>query len=369
MKKYLFIDRDGTLVKEPFDFQVDSLDKIEFMPNVIPALLKLKEAGFSFVMVSNQDGLGTDSFPLDTFTIPHEFILNTLRSQGIVFENVLICPHKDEDQCSCRKPKLGLVIGYLTDMSWDRSNSYFIGDRDTDMTMAKNMGLKGLRVDANDYTWDKIANDLISSKRVAFVTRTTKETDINVSVDLDNKGSSCINTGIGFFDHMLDQIATHGGFNLNVSVKGDLHIDTHHSIEDTALALGEALKKALGNKKGIARFGFVLPMDELYASVFATKINDTDDDTFVALDISGRPYSVLNFDALFTDNHVGELDVQMVPHFFQSLATSLGLTLHMSVTKGNAHHQVEALFKAFGRALRQAITIESNELPSSKGTL
>ncbi len=443
MKKYLFIDRDGTLVYEPEDYQVDALSKIKFLPRVIPALLHLQDLGYSLIMVSNQDGLGTESFPLDTFTPAHEFILNTLESQGISFEQVLICPHKPEDNCACRKPKLGLVQAYMDDLNWDREHSYFIGDRDTDMQMAQNMGITGLRVRSCDedndadngqglltaipegLTWDEIATkisialnatpkqDILSlatseevgnettdlpcagerAHRVATVERNTKETQISVRVDLDQVGGSSIHTGIGFFNHMLDQIATHAGFNLQVLVRGDLEVDGHHTIEDTAIALGTALKEALGDKRGIGRFGFVLPMDEVMAKVFGApnvdifelsvqgkpqgRNSDRDDaqqvqndqTITVALDISGRPHVEFDFHADFTRDVINGFETQMVSHFFESLAVAMGLTLHMSVTHGNAHHQVEALFKAFGRALRPAIKVVSNELPSSKGTL
>ena len=443
MKKYLFIDRDGTLVYEPEDYQVDALSKIKFLPRVIPALLHLQDLGYSLIMVSNQDGLGTESFPLDTFTPAHEFILNTLESQGISFEQVLICPHKPEDNCACRKPKLGLVQAYMDDLNWDREHSYFIGDRDTDMQMAQNMGITGLRVRSCDedndadngqglltaipegLTWDEIATkisialnvtpkqDILSlatseevgnettdlpcagerAHRVATVERNTKETQISVRVDLDQVGGSSIHTGIGFFNHMLDQIATHAGFNLQVLVRGDLEVDGHHTIEDTAIALGTALKEALGDKRGIGRFGFVLPMDEVMAKVFGApnvdifelsvqgkpqgRNSDRDDalqvqndqTITVALDISGRPHVEFDFHADFTRDVINGFETQMVSHFFESLAVAMGLTLHMSVSHGNAHHQVEALFKAFGRALRPAIKVVSNELPSSKGTL
>lgn len=367
MKKYLFIDRDGTLVAEPSDFQVDSTDKVVFEPFVIPALLKLADAGFSFVMVSNQDGLGTDSFPLDTFTKPHELIVNTLESQGITFEQILICPHKPEDHCSCRKPNLGLVMAYLKDTSWDRENSYFIGDRETDVSMGQNMGIKSIRYDRDTEGWQKICEDLTCPHRVATVKRATSETQIEITVDLDHQGQSHFETGMGFFDHMLDQIATHGGISIKAYVKGDLNVDEHHSIEDTGIALGQAILKALGDKRGIGRFGFVLPMDEVYAEVFSENLND--DGITVALDISGRPHVEFDLDAVFTRDYVGVMPVQMVGHFFESLAVALGLTLHMKVTKGNAHHQVEALFKAFGRALRQALKVSGKELPSSKGKL
>lgn len=367
MKKYLFIDRDGTLVTEPEDYQVDALSKVKFERNVVPALLKLKDFGYTFVMVSNQDGLGTDSFPLNTFTPAHELILNTLESQGISFEQVLICPHKPEDHCSCRKPELGLVLSYLKDTTWDREHSYFIGDRETDVKMGLNMGIKPIQYSAKDMTWDMIADDLTRVKRVATVERNTRETKIKITVDLDNPGNSHFDTGVGFFDHMLDQIATHGGISIDAKVTGDLYVDDHHTIEDTGIALGQAILKALGDKRGIGRFGFVVPMDEVYAQVFSESLNE--DNVTVALDISGRPHVKFDFNAEFTRDNAGQMSAQMVPHFFESLAVAMGLTLHMYVSEGNAHHQIEALFKAFGRALRVALARHGNELPSSKGKL
>lgn len=367
MKKYLFLDRDGTLVAEPPDFQIDSTDKVVFEPLVIPALLHLQDTGFTLVMVTNQDGLGTLGFPLKSFTAAHELILNTLESQGISFEQVLICPHVPEEHCHCRKPELGLLMAYLKDTSWDRKASYFIGDREGDVLTGKNLGIGAIRYDRASCGWKEIEERLCLAPRTAVVERRTSETQIRVFVDLDRPGHNSFHTGMGFFDHMLDQIATHGGISLQVDVKGDLEVDCHHSIEDTGIALGEALLKALGDKRGIGRFGFVLPMDEVYAQVFADNLDE--EGTGAVLDISGRPHVEFDFNGEFTRDYAGEMPVQMVPHFFESLSCAMGLTLHLKVTRGNAHHQVEALFKAFGRALRQALSRHGRELPSSKGTL
>ncbi len=363
MKKVLFIDRDGTLIDEPkTDFQIDSLEKLILEPYVIPALLELQNSGYRFVIVSNQDGLGTESFPIEDFEIPQQKMLELFRSQGIEFDEVLLCPHFEKDQCACRKPKLGIVEQYLRENSIDPENSYVIGDRETDCQLAENMGITGLRYDREKLSWPLITEKLVARKAVdkedralrrAEVVRKTKETDIKIALFLDERGVSSISTGIPFFDHMLDQIATHGGFKMNVDVKGDLEIDDHHTIEDTGIALGEALKVALGDKRGIGRFGFVLPMDECEA--------------FCTLDLSGRPH--LEFEATFDRDKVGSFSTEMTSHFFKSLSYSLGCTLHLGVKGENTHHKIESLFKVFGRTLRQAIRVEGNELPSSKGML
>jgi imidazoleglycerol-phosphate dehydratase/histidinol-phosphatase len=355
-RRILFLDRDGTLNEETPDEQIDSLEKVRLMPGVVPALLELKAAGFAFVMVTNQDGLGTPSFPQENFERAQRFILDLLGSQGIEFEAICICPHFKREDCACRKPKIGMVQEFLAAHAIDRTRSYMIGDRDTDMEFAANLRLQGLRVRLHgdvDETWPAIARRILGQARRAQVHRKTKETDIHIDLDLSRDGPSAIATGLGFFDHMLEQVAKHGGFALDLRCTGDLHIDEHHTIEDCALALGAALREALGDKRGIARYGFLLAMDEAEAQV--------------ALDLSGRPFFV--WEGRFNRERVGELPTELVPHFFRSLAETLGAALHISVRGENSHHMIESCFKGVGRSLRQAIRIEGGGLPSTKGTL
>jgi imidazoleglycerol-phosphate dehydratase/histidinol-phosphatase len=354
--KILFLDRDGTIIIEPPDQQIDSLQKLALLPGVIPALLKLKDAGFKFVLVSNQDGLGTSSFPERTFREPQDFLRSLLASQGITFEAEFFCPHFLKDACECRKPKIGLLKEYLSMTPIDLSASAVIGDRETDLQLAQNIGVRGIRVQhigSEGSTWEEIAAELGQVQRTATVDRKTKETDIRVKVNLDRESPIHVATGLGFFDHMLEQIARHGGFSLELTCKGDLHIDEHHTVEDCALALGQALRTALGDKRGIHRYGFLLPMDEALAQV--------------AIDLSGRPYFV--FEGQFGRDSVGQLPTELVPHFFRSLAETLGAAINIRVTGDNTHHMIEACFKGVGRSLRQAIRITDRELPSTKGML
>jgi imidazoleglycerol-phosphate dehydratase/histidinol-phosphatase len=335
----LFIDRDGTLIEEPADSQLDSLAKVRFMPGVFAALAEAARRGYRLVMVTNQDGLGSARFPHAAFAEAQQFILDTFSSQGITFEAVLVW---------------GLVRQYLREHQLDSQASVVIGDRDTDLEFAANLKVRGISVrrhGAPHETWAAALQELIA--RRAQLLRETNETRIEVRVNLDAALPLQVATAIGFFDHMLEQLARHGGFALELTCRGDLDIDEHHTVEDCALALGEALRRALGSKAGIARYGFLLPMDEAEARV--------------AIDLSGRAFA--QFSGRFPRETVGALPTELVPHFFRSLAEALGAAIHVSVTGENTHHMIEACFKGVGRALRQALRREGTELPSTKGAL
>lgn len=353
----LFVDRDGTLIEEPADFQIDGYDKLRFVEGVIPAMLKLRDSGYQFVIVSNQDGLGTDAYPRASFEGPHALMLQVFESQGIRFRDVLIDESFEHEGKPTRKPGIGMLVGYLQDRGIDWARSAMVGDRPTDIAFADNMKIRGFQLQTQQFgggwDWAGIAHALADAPRRASVQRDTRETRIRVDVDLDRVAEPSISTGLPFFDHMLEQIGKHGGFSLAVHAEGDLHIDEHHTVEDTGLALGQALKEALGDKRGIGRYGFTLPMDETLASA--------------ALDFSGRPYFV--FEGDFRRECVGDLPTELVPHFFRSLCDASGLNLNLKVQGDNDHHKVEACFKVLARALRQAIKREGVELPSTKGAL
>lgn len=357
MTPILFVDRDGTLIEEPADFQIDAYEKIRFVRDVIPAMLKLRDAGYQFVIVSNQDGLGSEGYPQASFDGPNDLMLQIFASQGIVFRDVLIDGTWPHDNAPTRKPGIGMMLPYLQDRSIDWARSGMVGDRPTDIQFAQNMNIRGFQLRTEqfggEWDWNGIAHELADAPRRATVQRNTRETRIRVEVDLDRSAEPQTHTGLPFFDHMLEQIGKHGGFALSVQAEGDLHIDEHHTIEDTGLALGQALREALGDKRGIGRYGFTLPMDETLASA--------------ALDFSGRPYFV--FEGEFKRERVGDMPTELVPHFFRSLCDASGLNLHLSVRGDNDHHKVEACFKALARALRQALPRQGTALPSTKGAL
>lgn len=357
MTPILFVDRDGTLIEEPADFQIDAYEKIRFVRDVIPAMLKLRDAGYQFVIVSNQDGLGSQGYPQASFDGPNNLMLQIFASQGIVFRDVLIDGTWPHDNAPTRKPGIGMMLPYLQDRSIDWARSAMVGDRPTDIQFAQNMNIRGFQLRTGrfggEWDWNGIAHELADAPRRATVQRNTRETRIRVEVDLDRTAEPQTHTGLPFFDHMLEQIGKHGGFALSVQAEGDLHIDEHHTIEDTGLALGQALREALGDKRGIGRYGFTLPMDETLASA--------------ALDFSGRPYFV--FEGEFKRERVGDMPTELVPHFFRSLCDASGLNLHLSVRGDNDHHKVEACFKALARALRQALPRQGTALPSTKGAL
>jgi imidazoleglycerol-phosphate dehydratase/histidinol-phosphatase len=347
----LFVDRDGTLIEEPPDFQIDSLEKVRLLPHVMSSLHELKAAGYRFVMVTNQDGLGSERYPQQRFDQVQQFVLHLFSSQGIEFERIFVCPHFEHAGCACRKPLTGLVTEYLATTVLDRTRSAMVGDRETDLQFARNLGILGFRLQPPGEDWRSIVHALLT--RRASTQRKTRETDIRVAVELDSDAPCEIHSGIGFFDHMLEQLAKHGGFQLTLNCRGDLHIDEHHTVEDCALALGEALRDALGDKRGIGRYGFLLAMDESSAQV--------------AIDLSGRPYFV--FEGQFARDQVGALPTELVPHFFRSLAQTLGAALQITVRGENTHHMIEACFKGVGRALRPALRREGHDLPSTKGAL
>lgn len=350
--KILFVDRDGCLIEEPADFQVDSLAKFRLLPGVIEALSRFVRAGYELVMVTNQDGLGTSSFPEADFWPVQNLLVDILASQGIVFREICIDRHFPHEPNNTRKPALGMVLHYLRE-GFNRNASAMVGDRLTDLEFAKNLGIRGLRVGPEGFAWSEVARELLDAPRRAQVQRNTRETRISVQVDLDSEAAPHAQTGIGFFDHMLEQLGKHGGFSLQVKCDGDLHIDEHHTIEDCALAIGQALREALGDKRGIARYAFTLPMDETLASA--------------ALDLSGRPYFV--FDGELKRERVGAFPTELLPHFFRSLCETLGANLHLKVQGENDHHQVEACFKVVARCLRMAVARSGEVLPSTKGVL
>ena len=354
MKRVLFIDRDGTIIAEPADEQVDSLEKLEFVPGAISGLRSIAGLGFEMVLATNQDGLGTPAFPEEDFWPPHEKMLCTLEGEGVQFDNFLIDTHFPADNSPLRKPDTGMFVKYMNNPEYDLAGSWVIGDRETDRQLAANLGTGFLKVEGPD-SWAAIAETLRKTERCAEIVRKTKETDIRVVLDLDGKGPYGIDTGLKFFDHMLDQIAHHSGASLLVTCKGDLEVDEHHTMEDVAIALGDAIAKALGDKRGIERYGFALPMDESRA--------------LVLMDFGGR--IDFSWDVEFTREYVGDTPTEMFKHFFQSLCTASRCNLRIEAKGENNHHIAEAVFKAFARALRMAIRrdVFNYELPSSKGLL
>jgi imidazoleglycerol-phosphate dehydratase/histidinol-phosphatase len=363
MKKVLFIDRDGTLVLEPpIDLQLDSLEKLEFYPKVFQYLSRIvAELDYELVMVTNQDGLGTDSFPENTFWPAHNKIIQAFENEGIVFSEIVIDVSFPEQNLPTRKPGIGLLKHY-TKGNYDLKNSFVIGDRITDVQLAENLGCQSIFIysDLNENakltttSWNEIYKFLSKQPRTATVIRHTNETKIEVELNLDGSGKSSIQTGLGFFDHMLEQIAKHGNMDLNIDVKGDLHVDEHHTIEDVGIALGEVFAKALGSKKGIERYGFLLPMDDCLAQV--------------ALDFGGRSWLV--WEANFKREKIGELPTEMFSHFFKSFTDGAKCNLNIKCEGENEHHKIESIFKAFARTLKIAVKKDgSNAIPSTKGIL
>jgi imidazoleglycerol-phosphate dehydratase / histidinol-phosphatase len=344
MRRVLFIDRGALVIARKS--ASDSIENRPLIAGVIPALLKLKSAGYELVIVTNQPG--------DAFERADEALLALFASQGVRFAGNFVCPHLPEAGCACRKPAIGLVRELVNGAPLDRERSAVVGDSDSDLELARNLGIQGFKLgSAGAENWDAVAHTLVDRPRTATVHRRTKETDIRVAVDLDSEAEPRAKTGLGFFDHMLEQLGKHGGFKLDVQCAGDLHIDEHHTVEDIALTIGQALRQALGDKRGIQRYGFLLPMDEA--------------DAEVSVDLGGRPYLV--FEAKFGRDLVGDLPTELVPHFFRSLAETLGAAIHVRVRGENTHHMVEVTFKAVARALRQAFKRQGDELPTTKGQL
>lgn len=354
MKKALFIDRDGTLAKEPDDEQIDSFEKLVFLPGMIRSLSLLREkTDFEFVMVTNQDGLGTPDFPEETFWPVQNFILQTLKGEGVEFDDILIDRTYEKDNAPTRKPGTAMLAAY-TSGDYDLSQCYVIGDRDSDVQLAKNLGCKCYKL-SDTVTWEKIADEIVAGERIAEIHRVTKETDIYVRVNLNGDGKCDITTGLGFFDHMLEQIGRHSGMDLTVRVKGDLYVDEHHTIEDTGIVLGECLRKAIGDKRGIQRYGFCLPMDDCLCQV--------------ALDFGGRPWLVWQAD--FKREKIGEMPTEMFFHFFKSLSDNAAMNLNVKAEGTNEHHKIEGIFKAFAKSLKMAVKrdVYNMQLPSSKEVL
>ncbi len=369
MKKVLFIDRDGTIVKEPpTDYQLDSFEKLEFLPQAITQLHRIaRELDYELVMITNQDGLGTDSFPENTFWPVHNLMMNVLESEGVTFSEVLIDKSFPEQNATTRKPQTGLLTHYIKG-NYDLANSFVIGDRNSDMELAKNLGCKGIQLpsitDSSTFedelvvlktdSWKEIFNFLRGQPRLVSVSRKTNETDIKIILNLDGSGNGTIDTGLKFYDHMLEQLQRHGSLDLNIKVNGDLEIDEHHTIEDTAIALGDAFAKALSTKKGINRYGFLLPMDDSLAQV--------------AVDFGGRPWIV--WEAEFKREYVGDMPTELFFHFFKSFSDAAKCNLNMKVEGDNEHHMIESLFKAFAKAIKMAVKQTGDgKLPSTKGTL
>ena len=375
MKKVLFIDRDGTLALEPGDFQLDSLEKLVFYPGVFTYLGRIaREMDYELVMVTNQDGLGTECFPEEDFWPTHHFLLKCFENEGVKFHEVLIDKSFPADNAPTRKPRTGLLTAYLDDSKYDRSRSFVIGDRLTDMELAKNLGSKGLFLAQDDTlgadevmgevessialkttSWKAIYDFLKLEQRVVRRNRTTNETAIEIVLNLDGSGKSKIHTGIAFFDHMLDQLARHGGMDLELTVKGDLEVDEHHTIEDTAIVLGEAFAEALGDKLGIERYGFCLPMDDCLAQV--------------AIDFGGRNWLV--WEADFKREMIGQMPTEMFLHFFKSFSDGAKANINIKAEGSNEHHKIEAIFKAFAKAIKSAVKRDPDRmiLPSTKGSL